>query len=215
MHWIERPPEPSDLRSIRSLYTGPWIRYHRQENGSKPNDTRWRRFVTVLQRGFGDLCAYCEETCKPEVEHFRPISRYPWLVYRWSNWLLACHDCNNAKRSRWPPSGYVDPCADPLMGTPEAYFSFDTSSLAIRPNKRLGPGSRNKAQRTIDDLRLNGRHHIKKRLGLAEFLSIVFAEEPDLAHPRIRSGVARFTAPSQPLSSFARTWLLERGWCSE
>ena len=116
MHWIERPPEPSELWSIRSLYTGPWIRYHRQGIDPKPNDTRWRRFVPVLRRAFGDVCAYCEETCKPEVEHFRPISLYPWLVYRWSNWLLACHDCNNAKRSRWPSTGYVDPCAEPLNG---------------------------------------------------------------------------------------------------
>ena len=213
MHWIERPPEPSGLPAIRALYTGPWVRYYRQGLGSKPNDARWRRFVTVLQRAFGDVCAYCEETCKPEIEHVRPISLYPWLAYRWSNWLLACHDCNHAKRSRWPPTGYVDPCTDPRMGTPETYFSFDTSSLEIRPNNCLGPESRNKAQRTIDDLGLNGRHHIKKRLGLAEILSIVFAEEPDVANPGIRSAVAKFTERSQPLSSFSRSWLSERGWC--
>ena len=121
MHWIERPPEPSNLEPIRALYTGAWVRYHRQGIGLKPNDTRWRLFVGDLQRAFGDVCAYCEETCKPEVEHFRPISHFPWLVYSWSNWLLACHDCNHSKRSRWPNTGYVNPCAELLMGRPEGY----------------------------------------------------------------------------------------------
>ena len=215
MHLVERPREPNDLRSIRRSHTGPWVRYHRHGIGSKPNDAHWRRFVDDLQGAFGDLCAYCEETCKPEVEHFRPTSRYPWLVYRWSNWLLACHDCNIAKRARWPSTGYVDPSANPLMGVPDHYFTFDTGKLEIRPKKSLGLESRKKAKRTIEDLGLNRRHHQKKRLKLATILSILFAGEPHLAHPQIRSAVTRFTARSEPLSSFARVWLSERGWYSE
>ena len=215
MHVVVRPREPNDLQSIRGHHTGRWVRYYRCGIGSKPNDAHWSRFVDDLQVAFGDLCAYCEETCKPEVEHFRPTSHYPWLVYRWSNWLLACHDCNNSKRARWPSTGYVDPCANPQMGVPEHYFVFETSNMEIHPNPNLGLESRNKAKRTIDDLGLNRRHHLKKRLKLSTILSIIFDGEPGLAHPRIRSAVTGFTERSAPLSSFARTWLSERGWYAE
>ena len=85
MHWIERPPEPSELQSIRARQTGGWVRYYPDRKSPRPTDRQWSRFVDDLNAAFGDICAYCEETCKPEVDHFRPTSRYPWLVYRWSN----------------------------------------------------------------------------------------------------------------------------------
>lgn len=42
-----------------------------------PNPTDLKDVRTVF---FG-LCAYCEELCKDEVEHFRPKSRFPERVY--------------------------------------------------------------------------------------------------------------------------------------
>ena len=210
MHWIERPPEPSELQSIRARQTGGWVRYYPDRKSPRPTDRQWSRFVDDLNAAFGDICAYCEETCKPEVDHFRPTSRYPWLVYRWSNWLFSCSPCNNTKRARWPSTGYVDPCANPLQGTPERYFRFDTDKSEIRPRKDLDSESCRKAKRTIDDLGLNARHHLIKRERLVVILSTLFASQADLAHPKIRASIDFFTSRSEPLSSFARAWLSER-----
>ena len=97
MHWIERGPEPAKLEPIRKTYTQPWIDFYVHDVGQKPTDARWREFRHELTEEFDNLCAYCEETDRGEVDHFRPKKLYPALVYAWSNWLFACRACNQAK----------------------------------------------------------------------------------------------------------------------
>ena len=88
MHHVDRGPEPIDLAPIRAQHTQRWIRFHRDGLGTKPSDSHWRRFAERLDKVFGGLCAFCEERCKGEVEHFLPKSLYPHFVYYWSNWLF-------------------------------------------------------------------------------------------------------------------------------
>lgn len=100
MHWVDRGPEPDGLVKIRERYTQRWIRYYLREIGTRPSDARWREFRPDLCLTFHGLCAYCEEGCRGEVDHFWRKSRYPVRVYQWSNWFFACHDCNWAKGTR-------------------------------------------------------------------------------------------------------------------
>ena len=126
MHWVDRGPEPASLSQVRERYTPRWIAYYRDDVGARPTDSYWRDFHDDLSQVFFNLCAYCEEICRGEVDHFRPKSRFPEQVYQWSNWVLACHDCNLWKSDKWPTGGYVDPCAKTAAARPE------TSLTSIR-----------------------------------------------------------------------------------
>lgn len=211
MHWVDRGPEPDRLAPIRDRHTPRWIRYYRCADGDKPSDSRWRDFSDELASAFGDLCAYCEEICRGEVDHFRPKSRYPELVYTWLNWLFACHDCNHAKLHQWPPGGYVDPCARTQAARPERFFTFDTETGEILPKSDLSPGRRRKAMRTIDDLRLNEWHHLKKRRLWIRLVSARIPDDPADMTPDLEEDRTHLSARTTPRSSITRRWLYERG----
>ena len=155
MHSVDRGPEPVGLEQIRANYTPRWVLHYRDGNGPRPSDSRWKGFYNDLKEIFGGLCVYCEERHKGEIDHFRPKSLHPELVYSWSNWLFTCRSCNNAKGDKWPPGGYVDPCARSRAAWPEQYFTFDTETGEILPKGGLSPRRRLKALRMIEDLGLN------------------------------------------------------------
>lgn len=209
MHWVDRGPEPQGLETVRSEYTPRWLEYYRQQIGSRPSDSRWRDFHDDLGRGFLDMCGYCEELCSGEVDHFRPKSGFPEKVYEWSNWVFACHSCNQSKRDRWPRGGYVHPCAKSASARPDKFFDFDTVTTEIMPKSGLSATRRNKAVRTIDDLGLNNIFHLKKRLGwrwVVSELLLMGESNPISGNSEI---LHRLSARSTELSSFTRTLLAE------
>jgi len=83
--------------------------------------------VSKLFALYNFKCAFCESDMRStqsdlEVEHYRPArpkhpkkdqsaderlhhDGYPWLVYEWSNLLLACGTCNGRKGTRFPIAG--------------------------------------------------------------------------------------------------------------
>lgn len=74
-----------------------------------------RRALNGIYKG---KCAFCETNTSAgatmQVEHYRPKAKvtgdashpgYYWLGYEWSNLLLACFNCNNRKRNRFPVVG--------------------------------------------------------------------------------------------------------------
>jgi uncharacterized protein (TIGR02646 family) len=58
---------------------------------------------------FNHCCAYCEKRTSQTdpIEHFRPKKEdaYPWLGVAWSNFLMACGDCNTFKRDQFEIEG--------------------------------------------------------------------------------------------------------------
>lgn len=49
----------------------------------------------------GPYCSYCERRAIPlHVEHVQPQSRYAELVGEWTNFLLACVNCNSTKLNK-------------------------------------------------------------------------------------------------------------------
>ena len=211
MHWVDRGPEPEGLERIRARYTPRWVRFHGFGEGDKPSDSRWRDFSDDLADAFRGLCGYCEERCRGEVDHFHPKSRDPDLVYSWSNLVLACHDCNHAKGNRWPPRGYVDPCARSRGARPERFFSFDLVTGEILPEEGLSRARRQKAQDTIDDLRLNEGHHLKKRLEWLQLIAAIIPDDPAEMTGESEEERAHFASRATPFSSITRRWLSERG----
>lgn len=212
MHWVNRGPEPNELAPIRSEYTQRWVQHYRSRVGTKPADSQWRRFHDDLVATFFGHCGYCEEISRGEIDHFRPKSRFPELVYEWSNWVFACHDCNSFKGEKWPSDGFVDPCARSRIARPEIYFSFDTLTGEVIPNEGITPGRRTRAMRMINDLRLNEDHHLRKRSQWLWMASQALKDmTPDLGEYRANL-VHRLADRNTQLSSITRVWLSEQGY---
>ena len=206
MHWIDRGTEPDGLGTIRDRYTPRWVAHYRQGVGNRPTDSRWREFHSDLCRAFSELCAYCEETTGGAVDHFMPKSKFPELVYEWSNWVLACPECNQSKGDRWPDDGYVDPCASDYLERPETFFDFNTRTGRLRPKDNLPSRQRQKAWQTINDIGLNADHHLKARMNWLAAISESLSNE-------VREDYLVFLASrSTMLSSITRALLDELGF---
>ena len=209
MHWVDRGPEPAGLDRIRRRYTPSWVQYYRKGIGDRPTDSRWRDFHEILSQRFFRLCAYCEEICKGEVEHFRPKSAFPELTYEWDNWLLACTPCNRAKGDKWPSADYVNPCADLSSDRPENYFTYDTLTGEIIPRDDLSPLMRERAIGMITDLKLNQHHHVRARLDWIQQVRDSFTFTPDSA---VADVIDWLTSRDTQHSSIARALLAELGY---
>ena len=210
MRWVDRGPEPTGLDRIRSQHTPGWVLHYRDGIGDHPPKVaRWRDFHEILAQRFFRLCVYCEEVCKGEVDHFHPKSRFPELVYEWTNWLLACTPCNRAKGDKWPDTGYVNPCADSPPDRPEVYFTYDTNTGEIIPRADLSSPMRERADGMIADIKLNDAHHVKSRLAWLRAVRDMFAYTPD---SEIAVLIDWLTSRETEHSTLTRAWLAERGY---
>ena len=211
MHWVDRGDEPSQLEAIRLLFTPGWVMYYPDRIGNRPIDTRWRDFHDDLSQTFYGLCAYCEERDKGEVDHFRPVSRFPRLVYEWTNWIFACHNCNQSKSNKWPDAGYVDPCASVESERPEHFFDFDTSNGEIIPKTNLPESASKRAVQMIKDLSLNAPHHISQRKERILFVGHRLGEVIENSEEE-QEFLEKITGRDFALSSFNRALLEKQGF---
>ncbi|MCH7813832.1 MAG: TIGR02646 family protein [Planctomycetes bacterium] len=214
MHAVKRSPEPPGLSKVRDKHTPRWVTYYNHGRGKKPSDSKWRDFHKAVSEMFFGLCAYCEENDKGEVDHFRPKSRFPDQVYRWDNWVLACHTCNNKKSDRWPPGGYIDPCAKSRSAQPESYFTFDTVTGELLPKPGLTAARRRKAVNMIRDLGLNAWHHLGVRIAQLRLVEQALAGRA--GDDPFREGFLKLvTSRETTLSSITRAWLNDQGHVSD
>ncbi|WP_223758826.1 hypothetical protein [Myxococcus sp. RHSTA-1-4] len=125
-------------------------------------------------------CAYCEDSAADEVEHIRPKTLYPELVFAWTNYLYACGPCNGPKNNHFavfaegtgvltsvararnapvvPPISGKAVFIDPRVEDPTEYLSLDlTDTFWFTPRAKLGPVEHARADYTIRVLQLNIR----------------------------------------------------------
>ena len=165
MRWIDRGPEPGGVDGYARQFTQGWVDYFRHQRGGRPTDSYWREFRAALGNRSGSVCWYCERRCEgalevsglsATVDHFRPLSQFPELAYKWSNWVFSCRRCNGEyKQDKWPALGYVDPGAGDEREQPERYFDYDPLTGEIIPHPSLTGDYKRKAEGTIADLGLN------------------------------------------------------------
>ena len=212
MHWINRGAEPNGLAAVRSQYTQAWIDHYQRGAGSRPIP-RWRQFRSDLRSAFSELCGYCEEETAGEIDHFRPVSKCPSLVYEWSNWIFACPTCNREKSNKWPLEGYIDPCAGDESERPEQFFTFNTRTGELIPESGLSDSQGQRARQMIGDISLNASFHLKKRRRLLRELKYHLDRQTDDSEDEeyLSEKVDRESA----LSSLARALLEERGFIIE
>jgi len=70
---------------------------------AKDGDQSWNH-VSVLEKLkeiYHGKCAYCEtKTDDLVIDHYRPQKNYPWLENEWSNLLLSCKGCKDARENK-------------------------------------------------------------------------------------------------------------------
>jgi uncharacterized protein (TIGR02646 family) len=100
-----------------------------------------------LQQRIGDYCSYCERQIETNlaVEHIQPKSLVPALRNEWTNFLLACVNCNSSKTNT-PISefDYFWPDKDNTLRA----FEYTRGGI-VKPHPGLSPELRAKAENTI------------------------------------------------------------------
>lgn len=233
MRWVNRGAEPSELEAIRAEHTQFWVD-NRGNTASHP-DTGYKSSLWIpfrdneLIERFYNKCGYCERKCddarertrnddddndnpkSPELDHFKPKSKFPTLTYVWGNWIFSCKECNDIKSDQCPDGGFVDPCADDVMERPEEYFDFDYDEyiMELMPKSGLDDERKRRAQQTINDLDLNDLQqyrNISERSGsglsemfVARAYQVTFFRDRVLetAESERQGLIDRFTAPNQ------------------
>ena len=142
-----------------------------------------------------DNCCYCERGITDwgtgkQVEHYRPKACFQHLKYDWDNLLLACGECNYAKRSKFPK----DDDGEPLILNPydPNHDPEDHIDFFVRETKDISEDmlawivTKNNSQKgikTIEILRLDTTQHIKSRketLDKLRFLYMLLLDQLDL-----------------------------------
>ena len=203
MRWVDRGPAPNGVSYYRNTYTYLWVQYFQQGIGGRPNQHNyWTVFAPDLRGRFHQKCGYCERRFEPvgelssTVDHFRPVSSFPDLVFEWDNWVSGCERCNSGKANKWPTAGYVDPCATELRERPEEYFDYVPLTGEIIAKSQLDPDARHKAENTIADLRLNETRLRESRFRqIRAFIEDFYLQEPGPARLDV---VSEHQEPSIP-----------------
>jgi len=174
----------------------------------------WGRLKRSLAAMSHQKCAYCETPINAEraaaVEHFRPKSLFPTLVYDSDNYFLGCFGCNGAKLDKWPFGGAC--YLRPDEGDPASLLAFQENGRveAIAPART--------AQATIDDFKLNEEwlctHRARAIQVVMEDLKAMLDKKripTDVKEELARDHLTRMGYPTRPYS-VALSQCFQRGW---
>ena len=95
-----------------------------QKNGTNLHGTKLKKETfNQLEKMFKGLCAYCEGfyggVSYGEIEHFKPKSLYPRLMFDYSNMNIACRKCNENKKEK-----FDERLINPTDDNPEEHIKF-------------------------------------------------------------------------------------------
>lgn len=225
-------------RHLTLAQRGQLAHRHTEASGFVPRDVRieraWNNFrrtnagravYQALNAIFHAKCAFCERVNAKTADHYYPKERYPRRMFRWSNLLLCCAECNPAKGDYFPFVNRRPILIDPTREDPLDYFTWDLQTGAMVESTDHLRASR--ARATRDRLKLDeGPLRDERRMQLTRvlyLLSRVVEEHPavrketrqlleeELHHNRPYLGIIRFLfrEPNayQPIVDAARTKL--------
>jgi HNH endonuclease len=149
---------------LRTYADEPLVRKHAPVRSSA-----LANFRPCLRLDFDFCCFYClsgESEVAPgrshggfEIDHFRPVSRFPQFSRTYRNLMWCCHACNRAKSDTWPTEQEVkagfrfhDPSREGL-GIP-----IELRGVLVQPR-----GGSTIGAYVIDTLRLNSSVHQRIR----------------------------------------------------
>lgn len=164
---LTRPPEPDFLRKNAATW-GEEYAAKREQNPSA--QFRWKSpvynlLIEALEPMCGEHCSFCDgfplgSASRKTIEHFRPTSKFPLLVYSWPNLFFACDACQQAKLGKFDEKLLKPDEADYEF---ETYFMLDYKTGEIQANPRAETSDQERAIVTIEMYKLNeyGRPHIR------------------------------------------------------
>lgn len=131
---VDRGAEPDGF-AIRSAN---WQKRFEEalKEKSKPTPNKfWSRVrreirpdAEALRVAFHGKCAFCESkmahVSSPQIEHYRPKSKYPDEMFAWQNWLLSCGRCNQKKWAHFPDCDGQPCLLDPAAEEPSEHLEF-------------------------------------------------------------------------------------------
>jgi uncharacterized protein (TIGR02646 family) len=143
-----------------------------------------RAVYETLRVTFRSKCAFCERVNARTADHFYPKERYPRWMFRWTNLLLCCGECNPAKGDYFPFVNRRPVLINPTREDPLDFFTWDLQTGALVPTLDPAPGYR--ARVTRDRLRLDeGPLRDERRVQLNRILHLLADVVNE--HPAIRS----------------------------
>ena len=162
------------------------------------NSRLGRAIYRTLRTMFHTKCAFCERVNAKTADHFYPKKRYPKRMFRWSNLLLCCGDCNLSKGAFFPFRNRRPVLLDPTRDDPLEYFVWDLMTGAMAAV--VDPVRGDRAQETCDRLKLNdGLLPDERRVALNDILyllSKVVREYPAIT-PETRQRLAEKLHPDR------------------
>lgn len=130
MHKIIRNEPPEKLKEKS-------IKFQKELNSKTDIKKAWNNFTSTnlkkqtlekLNEMFEGCCCYCEGeydvVSYGEIEHFKPKSIYPELMFEYDNMNLACQKCNNNKKEK-----FDDKLINPTFDDPEKHLRYETYLL--------------------------------------------------------------------------------------
>jgi uncharacterized protein (TIGR02646 family) len=137
------------------------------ERGPDPNPDRWSDWgagaADALAGRMQWYCAYCEVALPtgPHVEHIQPRMHHPDLELEWTNWVLACTNCNSTKgHEDVPLASCLWPDRD---NTFRAFLYGDAGVVGV--NEELDAGTQALAEKLMNVVGLDRRPgHPSQRL---------------------------------------------------
>ena len=142
MRPVNRGPIPQDNAGKAKVYS---------EYGNARRD--------LIER-LGDYCSYCEMKVDSSlaVEHIQPKAHHPHLKREWTNFLLACSNCNCTKGDRHPDlADILWPHCDNTFRA----FEYGEEGI-VKPSPGLSPCLMAKAEASIALTGLNKKPDTQK-----------------------------------------------------
>lgn len=156
---VDRGREPAVLARNEARWRQALLRA-RTPRGRERIQRRYqhRTIKQALVAAFHGKCAYCESFIRHaeygHIEHFRPRSKYPDLIFSWVNLLLACGVCNGReyKGEEFPLEAEGGLLIDPCSEEPAEHLVFEYDEGARLASVR---GRTERGQLTVELLGLN------------------------------------------------------------
>lgn len=158
--------------------------------GNKAPAAAFREVRQALKTMAGglDRCMYCEHNEGTDIEHFWPKGDFPAKAFEWSNYLLACGNCNsNHKRTQFPVESGEPLLLDPSTDDPRQHLRLLPTTGEYQAVGSKGPHS-------IVVFDLNGERRgrklrqarrdtlLKLQVLLLDYDRLVATEQHGLAH---------------------------------
>ena len=171
-HWVEWGADFARRLAADSEYCFQW----KQWQGQRVN----LRLLPLLSEMTEGHCAYCDwfpmdTGTDPTIDHFKPKARFPREAYCWDNLYLCCRHCQE-KADELFTDQLLRP--DEVGYRFDAFFIYNHSDGTLSPNPGASETNRERAQLTVEILKLNsrGRPAARKR-DLDRFRDLKVAEQ--------------------------------------